>query len=192
MKINAIAIRPGNVLNHNGKLYVVSKIMHTQPGKGGAYMQVEMKTVLDGTKVSERFRSSEDVERVHLDETNYQYLFADNDNVTFMNNQTYEQIAVDKNMLGDSVNFLTDGMEVTLVSYEGRVVSVDLPEEVTLEIAETEAVIRGQTASSSYKPAILSNGTRTAIPPFVEVGDRVIVKTSDGSYVGRVNTKSNF
>lgn len=185
MKINANSIRPGNVLEFNKKLWVVAKIMHTQPGKGGAYIQVEMKDIREGTKLNERFRSSEDVERVHLDTMDYQFLFSDGEELTLMNLETYDQVSVSKDLVGDSLPFLQDGMNVKVVQYEGNPISIELPEDVTLEIVEAEPVVKGQTATSSYKPAILENGVRVLVPPFIEVGTRVIVKTADGEYVGR-------
>lgn len=185
MKINANSIRPGHILEHKNKLWVVAKIAHTQPGKGGAYIQVEMKDIKEGTKLNERFRSAEDVEKVHLDEEDYQYLYADDDNLTLMHLTSYEQIQVSKELVGEPVVFLQDGMTVTVVSYQGVAVSVELPEEVTLEVVEADAVVKGQTAASSNKPAILENGVRVMVPPFIETGTRVIVKTADGAYVER-------
>ena len=185
MKINANSIRPGNVLQHNNRLWVVAKIFHTQPGKGGAYIQVEMKDINEGTKLNERFRSSEDVERVHLEETEYQYLFTDADQLHLMDTNSYEQIIVEKSCVGAPAVFLQDGMMLNVISHEGKIIGVELPEEVTLEIDQTEAVIKGQTAASSSKPAILKNGVRITVPPFVEAGDRVVVKTADGAYVER-------
>lgn len=185
MKINANSIRPGNVLEHKNKLWVVSKIMHTMPGKGGAFMQVEMKDINGTTKLNERFRSSEDVERAQLEETEYQFLFMNGDNLTLMDMTTYEQVEVDKELVGDPVAFLKDEMMVRVVSYQGKNISVELPEDATLEVVEADAVIKGQTASSSYKPAVLENGVRVMVPPFIGVGDRIVVKTADGAYVER-------
>ncbi len=185
MKINANSIRPGNVLSHNGKLWVVAKIMHTQPGKGGAFIQVEMKDIKDGIKLNERFRSSEDVERAHLDEADYQYLFTEGDFIYVMDTNSYEQLPIRKDSVGEPIVFLTDGMMLKVVSYENQVIGVELPEEVVLEVAETEAVIKGQTASSSYKPALMTNGVRVMVPPFISAGDKLVVKTADSSYVER-------
>lgn len=189
MKINANSIRPGNILQHNGKLWRVAKIMHTQPGKGGAFIQVEMKDIKEGTKLNERFRSSEDVERAHLDESEYQYLFSDGENVNLMDTYTFEQISVAKEIVGDPVVFLQDGMMVKVVSHENYIVSVELPEQVILRIEETEAVVKGQTAASSNKPAILENGVRVMVPPFISAGDKVVVNTADRSYVERAKDK---
>lgn len=185
MKINANSIRPGNVLNHNNRLWIVAKIAHTQPGKGGAYIQVEMKDIENGTKLNERFRSSEDVERAHLDEIEYQYLFTEGDDLHVMDLVSYEQITIPKEKVGDPVVFLTDGMMIKVVSFNHKIVGVELPEEVIVKVDQTEAVIKGQTASSSYKPATLENGERVMVPPFIEAGDEIIVKTADGAYVGR-------
>ncbi len=182
MKIDGNAIRPGNVIEHKGRLLVATKIQHTQPGKGGAYLQVELKDIRDGTKLNERFRSSESVERVRLYDKPYQYLFADGDLYTFMDTETYEQITINGDMLGDQAAYLQDGMMVTVLSYEDEPISIELPETVTLEITETEAVVKGQTATSSYKPATLENGLRVMVPPHVEAGTRIVVSTVDSTY----------
>ena len=179
------AIRPGNIIEHNGRLWRVAKIQHTQPGKGGAFLQAEMKDIRDGTKLNERFRASESVEKVRLDEAQYQYLFLDGDEVTFMETETYEQITLNKGAIGDPAVFLQDGMTVTVQSYEGAPIGVELPDSVVMEIVEADAVVKGQTASSSYKPAVLENGERIMVPPHIESGTRVVVATADGSYVER-------
>ena len=185
MKINGNAIRPGNVIEHKNRLWRAVKIQHTQPGKGGAYLQVELKDIRDGTKLNERFRASEDVERVRLDQKDFQYLFADDDMLTFMDNESYEQISLHKDMVGEPVVFLQDGMTVTIESYEGEAISVMLPDTVIMEIVEADAVVKGQTASSSYKPAVLENGSRVMVPPHIESGTRIVVNTADASYVER-------
>ena len=185
MKINGNAIRPGNVIEHKGRLWRAVKIQHTQPGKGGAYLQVELKDIRDGTKLNERFRASEDVERVRLDQKDYQFLFADDDMLTFMDLETYDQMALSKDLVGEPVAFLQDGMTVTIESYEGSPISVSLPETVIMAITEADPVVKGQTAASSYKPALLENGVRTMVPPHVESGTRVVVNTADASYVER-------
>ncbi|MEM7122848.1 MAG: elongation factor P [Pseudomonadota bacterium] len=182
MKIDGNAIRPGNVIEHKGRLLVATKIQHTQPGKGGAYLQVELKDIRDGTKLNERFRSSESVERVRLYDKPYQYLYADGDLYTFMDTETYEQITINGDMLGDQAAYLQDGMMVTVLSYEDEPISIELPETVTLAITETEAVVKGQTAASSYKPATLENGLRVMVPPHVEAGTRIVVSTVDSTY----------
>ncbi len=185
MKINAVAIRPGNVLEFNNKLCVVSKIQHTQPGKGGAYMQVEMKDIKEGTKYNERFRSSETVEKAHLDTNEYQYLYKDEHNITVMDNETYEQHNIACGLVGEAIIFLQDGMTVKVISYQGVPVAVELPETSVQEVADTEPVVKGQTAASSYKPAKLSNGARTTVPPFIGIGERIVVRTADCSYLER-------
>jgi elongation factor P len=186
MKIQGNAIRPGMVIEHQGRLWRAAKIQHTQPGKGGAYLQVELKDIRDGTKLNERFRSSQDVERVRLDQREYQFLFADGDMYTFMDSETFDQISVGEELIGpDQVPFLKDGMTVMIESHEGSPIGVQLPDTVTLEVAEADPVVKGQTASSSYKPAVLENGVRIMVPPHIEAGTRVVVNTSDGSYVER-------
>ncbi len=185
MKINGNQIRLGNVINHKGSLWRAVKIQHTQPGKGGAYAQVELKDLRGGTKLNERFRSSEHVERVRLDEKEHQYLYADGDQLTFMDTETYDQITLTREMIGDQAAFLSDGMAVTILSHEGEPISVRLADSVTLRVVETEAVVKGQTAASSYKPAKLDNGVRVMVPPHIETGTRVVVDTADGSYKER-------
>jgi elongation factor P len=185
MKIDGVSIRIGNVLEHKGQLWVVTKTQHVKPGKGGAFNQVEMKDVRHGTKLNERFRSDESVERVRLEQMEFQFLYVEGDRLVFMNQQDYEQISLPSDLLGDSLPFLEDGMVVTLELYENEPISVTLPQHVTLEIAETEPVIKGQTVSSSYKPALLSNGVRITVPPFINVGDKVVVDTNDIAYVER-------
>ncbi len=182
MKINGNAIRPGNVIEHKGRLWVVVKIQHTQPGKGGAYLQVELKDIRDGTKRNERFRSAETVERVRVDEKEFQFLYADGDQFTFMDTETYDQLTLDRNMVGDQAVYLQDGMTAMVQSIEGAPITVQLAESVVLEVVETEAVIKGQTAAGSFKPALLENGVRTMVPPHVAVGTRIVVSTADGSY----------
>jgi len=185
MKINGNAVRPGNDIEHKGRLWRAVKIQHTQPGKGGAYMQVELKDIRDGSKLNERFRASETVERVRLDQKAYQYLYADGDFLTFMDNETYEQVTVHNDLVGEPAVFLQDGMMVTIESYEGDPISVLLPDTVVMAIEEADPVVKGQTASSSYKPAKLENGVRIMVPPHIESGTRVVVNTADGSYSER-------
>ena len=186
MKINGNAIRPGMVIEHQGRLWRAVKIQHTQPGKGGAYLQVELKDVRGGTKLNERFRSSETVERVRLEQKQYQFLYADGDMYTFMDNETYDQITLGKDMIGeDQVVFLQDNMTVTIESYADQPIGIRLPDTVVLEVTEADAVVKGQTASSSYKPALLENGMRIMVPPHVAAGTRVVVNTAEGSYVER-------
>lgn len=185
VKIIANDIRPGQILEHNGKLWVVAKIMHTQPGKGGAYMQVEMKDIKTGTKLNERFRSSETVEKVRLDESEYQYLYQEGDHYTLMDLETYDQIHVSEEVIGDALPYLQEGITVKVESYEGAPISLSVPDTMVFTVAEADAVVKGQTAASSYKPAVLENGVRIMVPPFIEVGTRVVVKTADSTYVER-------
>lgn len=185
MKIDGNAIRPGNVIEHKGGLWRAVKIAHTQPGKGGAYLQVELKNLRDGTKLNERFRASEKVERARLEQKDYQFLFADGDMYTFMEGTTYEQISLSAEDLGDDTVFLQDGMEVRIEFHEETPLGVALPEKVTLEVTETEPVVKGQTVSSSYKPATLENGLRVGVPPFVKQGDKIVVTTAEREYAGR-------
>ena len=182
MRINGNAIRPGNVIEHKDRLWQAVKIQHTQPGKGGAYLQVELKDLRDGTKLNERFRAAENVEKVRLDENEYQFLYADGDLLNFMETETYEQITLDRKLVGDQAVFLQDGVLATVRSYEGEPLTVQLAETVVLEVTETEAVIKGQTAAGSFKPAILENGVRTMVPPHIEIGTRIVVATADGVY----------
>ena len=187
MKINGNAIRPGNVIEHKGSLWRATKIQHTQPGKGGAYLQVELRNLRDGSKLNERFRASENVERIRLDQKEYQYLFSDGDIYTFMNNQSYEQLELSSDLLGGQTDFLQDGMIVQVESYEDQIIGVSLPENISLHVTETEPVVKGQTAAASYKPALVENGIRVMVPPFVAVGDKIIVNSENGEYVKRAD-----
>jgi elongation factor P len=185
MKINGNAVRPGFIIEHQGRLWRAIKIQHTQPGKGGAYLQVELKDVRIGTKLNERFRSSETVERVALDKHDYQFLFADGDDYTLMDQESFEQIVINADLIGEPAIFLQEGMKVTVESHEGEPLSVTLPDTVTMKIVEADPVVRGQTAASSYKPAKLENGVRVMVPPHIENGARIVVNTADSSYVER-------
>lgn len=185
MKINGNAIRIGNVIEHKDRLWVAMKTQAVKPGKGGAFNQVELKDIRSGTKLNERFRADEQVERVRLEQRPAQFLFAEDNLLTFMDNETYEQTQIDKNLLGDNAVFLQDGMEVQIESHEGEPLSVQMPETVVLEIVEADAVVKGQTASSSYKPAVLENGVKILVPPHIESGTRVVVRTEDSTYVER-------
>ncbi len=185
MKIDGVAIKIGNVLEHKGRLWVVTKTQHVKPGKGGAFNQVEMKDIKVGTKLNERFRSDETVERVRLDQTDYQFLYAEGDKLHFMHQESFEQVEIDGSILEDRLPFLQENMICVVESYEGDPISIEIPEHVTLVIEETEPVVKGQTASSSYKPATLNNGVRIMVPPFINVGDKVVVSTSEATYVER-------
>ena len=185
MKVAAITLRKGNVLEHNGKLMIVTGQEIMQPGKGASVIQVEMRDIRSGNKDNVRFRTQETVERVRLDQTDHQYLFNDGETYTFMNNESYEQVTIPKDLIGDPAVFLQDGMIVSIETYEGEPLGVQLPDAVTLEVTEAEPVIKGQTATTSYKPAVLENGARVMVPPHIDVGTRVVVKTEDSSYVER-------
>jgi elongation factor P len=185
MKINAIDIKPGNVLEHQGKLWIVVRRELVQPGKGGSFAQVEMRDLRGGSKLNERFRTQETVERVRLDEKEMQFLYFDGDLATFMDNETYEQLAVNREMIGEPADFLSEGMLCTIQLYEGAPLAIELPQTVVMTLTEADPVVKGQTASSSYKPGKLENGRRIMIPPHVEAGTRLVVNTSDGSYVER-------
>ncbi|MGH7087804.1 MAG: elongation factor P [Stellaceae bacterium] len=185
MKINAIDIKPGNVLEHQGKLWLVMKRDLIQPGKGGAFAQIEMRDLRSGNKTNERFRTQETVERVRLDEKEMQFLYFDGPQATFMDNESFEQVTVDRGMIGEPADFLQEGMICTLQLYEGMPLSVTIPQSVVMEVVEADPVVKGQTASSSYKPGKLENGRRVMLPPHVAPGTRIVVNTSDGSYVER-------
>ncbi len=188
MKIQANTIRPGNVIEHEGKQWSVLKIQLIQPGKGGAFIQVEMRDVASGVKTNVRWRTQETVEKLSVDEREYSYLYAEGDMLTFMDAESYEQTALSKDMLGERCAFLQENMHVTMDLIEGKPVAVHLPQTVTLEVTEADPVVKGQTAASSYKPAMLANGVRTMVPPFVEAGTRIVVNTEDGSYVERAKS----
>lgn len=185
MKINGNEIRPGNVIEHKDGLWVAVKTQHVKPGKGGAFAQVELKNLVDGTKLNERFRSSETVERVRLEQKDYQFLYSEGEMLVFMDIESYEQIELHQDFVGERALFLQDGMQVTVESYEGKPIGVTLPDHVALEITEAEPVVKGQTAASSYKPAILENGVRVMVPPFVETGEKIVVDTNELTYVRR-------
>lgn len=186
MKINGNAVRPGMVIEHQDRLWRAVKIQHTQPGKGGAYLQVELKDLQSGSKLNERFRASETVTRATLEQNDYQYLFTDGDTYTFMHMENYEQIELNAEAIGeDKVAFLQENMKVLVESHDDTPLGVQLPKTVTLEVTEADAVVKGQTASSSYKPALLENGVKTQVPPFIAAGTRIVVNTEDGSYVER-------
>ncbi|KHL25961.1 elongation factor P [Croceibacterium mercuriale] len=185
MKISGVDIRPGNILEYEGGIWKVAKIQHTQPGKGGAYMQVEMKNLQDGRKTNVRFRSADTIERVRLDTKDFQYLYAEGDMLVFMDKDTYEQINLPADLLGDAAAFLQDGMEVSLELWEEKPISVQLPDTVEATIVEADAVVKGQTASSSYKPAMLDNGVRVMVPPHIGSGTRIVVDVYERAYVGK-------
>ncbi len=187
MKMNSVDIRPGNILEYEGGIWRAVKIQHTQPGKGGAYMQVEIKNLIDGRKTNVRFRSAETVEKVRLDTKDFQFLYADGDKLTFMDKETYEQISLPRDLLGDAAAFLQDGMDVIMELYEDKPISVQLPDQIEATIVEADAVVKGQTASSSYKPAMLENGVRVMVPPHIGAGTRIVVDVYEREYVRRAD-----
>jgi elongation factor P len=184
-KINGNEIRPGNVLEHDGGLWAAVKIDHVKPGKGGAFAQVELKNLRDGRKLNERFRSADKVERIRLDQKDQQFLFEADDMLTFMDSETYDQIALPADLLGERRPFLQDGMVVQIEYHGEEALSVSLPTKVTCKVVETEPVVKGQTAANSFKPATLDNGVRVMIPPFVGVDEDIIVNTETAEYVER-------
>lgn len=185
MKINANTIRPGMVIEHDGKQWAVLKIQLIQPGKGGAFIQVEMRDVRSGIKTNERWRTQDTVEKLNTEEKECQFLFQDGETFTFMDNESYEQFALNRDVVGDAADFLQDGMAVTVNTVEGSPIGIELPATVTLTVVEADPVVKGQTASASYKPAVLENGIRIMVPPHVVSGTRVVVNTTDRSYVER-------
>lgn len=185
MKINGNEIRPGNVIQHKGGLWVAVKTQAVKPGKGGAFNQVELKHIVEGTKLNERFRASETVERVRLEQKDYQFLYREGDMLVFMDMETYDQIELPEDFVGERAAFLQDGMTVTVESHEGKPLGISLPDQVTLEVTEAEPVVKGQTASSSYKPAIMENGVRVMVPPFISTGERIVVDTNELTYIRR-------
>ncbi len=187
MKINGNEIRPGNVIEHNNSLWVAVKTQAVKPGKGPAYNQVELKNLINGTKLNERFRSSETVEKVRLEQKDFQFLYVQGDMLVFMDTDTYEQMELQQEFVGERSAFLQDGMKVVVEMHEGRPIGITLPDQVTLTVTEADPVVKGQTAASSYKPAILENGVRIMVPPFVTAGEKVIVDTNEMAYIKRAD-----
>ena len=186
MKINASEIRVGMLLEHKSDLWLVLKTQHVKPGKGGAFAQIEMKSVNKNTKLNERFRSSETVEKASLEETKYNFLYEDENNYFFMEPNSFEQIEIKKDTIGEKGKMLTENLEVSINFYNESPISVDLPKQVTCKIETTDAALKGQTVSSSYKPATLNNGLNIQVPPFIETGDEVIIDTRNLEYVKKV------
>jgi elongation factor P len=185
MKINANLIRPGNIIEHNNRQWAVLKTAIVQPGKGGAFITVEMRDVRTGTKTNERWRTADTVEKLQVDEKEATFLFKDGEMLTFMDAETFEQFTVPGDLVGEPGAFLQDGMLCTIDLIEGSAVSVTLPDKVTCTIVEADPVVKGQTAASSYKPGLLDNGVRVMIPPFIESGTRIVVNTADATYSER-------
>jgi len=185
VKVIASSVRKGNVLEVAGKLCVVMKAENIHPGKGTPVTHLDMRRIADGVKITERYRTTDQVERAYLEDKTYSYLYEDDTGYTFMDPDSYDQITVPKDLLGEQSAYLQESMPVTLSLHEGVPVAVELPPRVTLQIVEADPVVKGQTASSSYKPAVLSNGQRVMVPPHIQAGTRVVISTDDGSYVER-------
>lgn len=185
MKIAGNEIKPGAVIEHDGSLWVAVKTQAVKPGKGGAYNQVELKNLFDGRKLNERFRSAESVESIELDFQPYTFLYESGEMLTFMDKETFDQIEISKDFMGERAAFLSDGMEVKVESYEGKPISVKLPVQVMQTVVETDPAVKGQTAAPSYKPAVLDNGLKVMVPPFIDVGSKIIISTDEVEYVKR-------
>ena len=185
MKINGNSVKPGMIVEHKNDLWVVTKSQSVKPGKGGAFNQVEMKSLKNGSKLNERFRASEEVERVRVDEEKFQYLYQQENKLIFMNLTDYEQMELDLEFIGDKIDLLRENDEVILEMYDEKPIGIQLPNTLIFEVSETEAVVKGQTAASSNKPAVLENGLRVMVPPFIEQGEKVIINTEDLTYLKR-------
>ena len=185
MKINGNSVKPGMIVEHKNDLWVVTKSQSVKPGKGGAFNQVEMKSLKNGSKLNERFRASEEVERVRVDEEKFQYLYQQENKLIFMNLTYYEQVELDVEFIGDKIDLLRENDEVILEMYDEKPIGIQLPNTLIFEVSETEAVVKGQTAASSNKPAVLENGLRVMVPPFIEQGEKVIINTEDLTYLKR-------
>lgn len=185
MKVIASSVRKGNVLDIDGKLCVVLTAESFHPGKGTPTTQIDMRRISDGVKVSQRYKTTDQVERAVVEDREFTFLYNDGEGFHFMNSETYDQITLQPDLVGDGALYLQSEMKVLLSMHEGNAVAIQLPQKVVLEVVETEPVTKGQTASSSYKPAKLSNGVRTNVPPFIDTGTRIVVMTADGSYVER-------
>jgi elongation factor P len=185
VKVIASSLRKGNIVDLEGRLYVILTAENIHPGKGTPVTQIDMRRISDGVKSSQRYKTTDQVERAHVEDREYQYLYQDGDGYHFMNMENYDQIQVGEGVIGDQAAYLQPEMKVRLSVHEGNTVAIELPQRVTLQVVETEPVTKGQTASSSYKPAMLSNGLRTTVPPHIVPGTRIVVSTADGSYVER-------
>ena len=185
VSVIASSIRKGNVVERDGKLYVVIRAENIHPGKGTPVTHLEMRRISDGVKVNERYKTTDSVEKAFIDEGTYTYLYQDGESYVFMDPNTFEQVHVSKDVIGEQSAYLTENMEITMSLHNGVPISVELPPRVVLEVVETEPAMRGQTASSSFKPAVLSNGVRTMVPPHITAGTRVVVQTEDGAYLER-------
>jgi elongation factor P len=185
MKINANSLKIGNVIEYQNQLWVISKREHTMPGKGGAFIQVEIKNIVTNTKSNVRFRSSEDVKRAYLEQKPLQFQYMDGDELVAMDMQSYEQFNFKKELVVGDILFLQEGIEIIIDYCNNKAIMIHLPENITLEVSQADAVIKGQTASSSYKPAILENGVRVMVPPFISNGDKIVVRCEDATYLER-------
>ena len=184
-KITGVEVRPGTMIEHQGQLWMAVKSQAVKPGKGGAYNQVELKNIENGSKLNERFRSSEMVEEIHLEKKDFQFLYANGDMLTFMDMETYDQIELATDFVGDQAAFLQDGMKTLVQMYDGKALGIKLPVQVTLTVAEADPVMRGGTAAPSFKNAVLENGLKIQVPPFINAGEKIVVATEDGTYVRR-------
>ncbi|MBO6774742.1 MAG: elongation factor P [Marinibacterium sp.] len=184
-KINGNEIRPGNVLEHNDGLWAAVKVDHVKPGKGGAFAQVELRNLRNGSKLNERFRSADKVERVRLEQKDMQFLYENDGMLVFMDTETYDQVELPVNILGDRRPFLQDGMTIVVEFYESEALNATLPQKVTCQVVETEPVVKGQTAANSFKPAILDNGVKVSVPPFVGQDEMIVVNTETMEYAER-------
>ena len=184
-KINGNEIRPGNVLEHDGGLWVAVKIDHVKPGKGGAFAQVELRNLRNGSKLNERFRSADKVERVRLEQKDQQFLYEDAGMLIFMDTETYEQVQLSADLLGERRPFLQDGMIIVVEFYEEEALNVTLPQKVTCKVVETEPLVKGQTAANSFKPAIMDNGVKVMVPPFIAQGEDIVINTESMEYSER-------
>ena len=185
VKINGNEIRPGNVLEHDGGLWAAVKVDHVKPGKGGAFAQVEMRNLRNGSKLNERFRSADKVERVRLEQKDQQFLYESDGMLVFMDTETYEQIELSSELLGERRPFLQDGMTIVVEFYEDEALNATLPQKVTCTVVETEPVVKGQTAANSFKPAILDNGVKVMVPPFIAQDEQVVINTEAMEYSER-------
>jgi len=185
MKILANEIKPGMIIDYKNDFWKVLKTQHVKPGKGGAFNQVELKSIIKGTKLNERFRSSENVEKAELDDKKFNFLYLDDENCHFMNNENFEQVSIPKSLTEEKYKLLKENLEVTITFMEDKPISIELPNNIECVIETTDAAIKNQTASSSYKPATLDNGIKTNVPPFIESGEKIILDTRTLEYVGK-------
>ena len=187
MKITAIEIKPGMIIEHKNDIWNVLKTQHVKPGKGGAFNQVELKSVMKGTKLNERFRSSENIEKAEVNEKKFHFLYLDDKDSYFMDNVSFEQISMSNNLIGEKIKLLKENLAVTISLLEDKPISIELPKNIECVVDTTDAVVKGQTAASSYKPAKLDNGLSITVPPFIASGDKIIIDTRNLEYVKKVN-----